>query len=163
MKKTLSKTSFQLILLGGAILLFWLIQVVIFSQSFGSVIGGIAISAFGALLLALIFYWIVNRNSPADNPKVKFKVSWLYSTVVILLLFNFSPIQDPNRAASSSSSSSSGNSYTDNQIHHCTYCGKEFRGPGYVHPMGQCVKQEEDAGMGDIYTCSQKCCKESMQ
>ena len=60
-----------------------------------------------------------------------------------------------------SSSSSSTDPYADNQVHHCTYCGKEFRGPGYIHPGGQCIKQEQDAGMGDIYTCTLKCCIES--
>lgn len=164
MKKTLSKTSFQIIILVGTVLLFWFIQANVFSQSFGSVIGGIAISTFVALILALIVYWIVNRNSPSANPKVKFKMSWLYTLVVILLLFNFSPIQDPDRAISSSSpSSTSGKPYADNQIHHCTYCGTEFKGPGYLSPMRQCVKSEQDAGIGDIYTCSLKCCKESLQ
>ncbi len=42
----------------------------------------------------------------------------------------------------------SNNDYQYVQTHHCSWCGKEYKGSGYMHVMNQCVNPEQVSLLG---------------
>ena len=47
-----------------------------------------------------------------------------------------------------------------NKVHHCTWCGNEYRSNGYIHIMNNCEPASGNFASIDVQ-CSTKCCMDS--
>lgn len=102
----------------------------------------ILVFAWGAIA-AIVVYLILKNFKP-----VKYFTLFIYSSAIFFLIISINP--EPTTIANSSELTYS---------HKCTWCGREYKGIGYMHVADQCIQPVKEIGI-DI-TCSEKCCWES--
>lgn len=89
---------------------------------------------------------------------------WSFSTKLIvagLALYGLNWLTSKPGAASDVDNEPSQAMYNYvNKVHHCTWCGKEYRSSGYIHVMDSCVPASGSFANIDVQ-CSTKCCMDS--
>lgn len=154
MQKKLLTRSFQILLLAITCIIFIVCQTGIFQVEIGTAVMMLVIMLLCGLGIGGVLYVIINwkRISKDLPPYLSFMSTYRFFCIVFLLYLSS---QGPSKGSSSNSSSS----YSSTKTYHCTWCGKEYTGSGYMHVVNECVHPQEDIGM-DI-CCSSKCCWES--
>jgi hypothetical protein len=114
-------------------------------------ISGNFLGVLFALILSLGIGWLFNRCNTINFVKTFKYISIGFMSLMLLIGKSNEGYVSPYSGTSSSSASE--------EVHHCTWCGKEYSGTGYFHIMNECVHPEKDIGI-DVQ-CSQKCCMDS--